>query len=84
MESGCLLKLSQEPATRHSAEPDQPSLYFPSHFLLVPFNIILSSKPTSSKWFLSLKYHHQHPDTTFIKIHSQLPVSATLNHPQAV
>ena len=42
-----------------------PVRAFPSHFLNINFNIILSSMPASSKWAPSLGSLHQNPICTF-------------------
>jgi len=39
-------------------------LKHPSHFLMIPFNITLSSRPGSSKWSLSLRFPHRNPVNT--------------------
>ena len=44
----------------------------PSHFLRIHFNIIIPSKPWSSKWSPSLSFPHQNPICT-----SPFPIYAT-------
>jgi hypothetical protein len=48
----------------------------PSHFLKIHLNIILPSRPTSSKWSLPLKFPHQYP--LYI---SALPHTCYMLHP---
>ena len=45
-------------------EPDKTSPRSSFHFLKIRFNIILTSTPWSSKWFLPLKPPHQNPICT--------------------
>ena len=53
----------------HKSMPPVPLLsqispvHAPSHFLNIHFNIILPSKPRSSKWFLFMKSPHQNPES---------------------
>ena len=56
-----------------------------SHFLKFHLNIILLSKPGTSKWFLSLRVPHQNPVYTFPLPHtSYIPRqshSSRFDHP---
>jgi len=61
MECECSLPHSQVPATCPYPEPDQSSPRQPSHFLKIHLNIILPSKPGSSKWSLALRFPYQTP-----------------------
>jgi hypothetical protein len=49
MEPELSLLHSKKPSIRPSSEPDQSSSCTPPHFLKIPCNIILPSKPGSSK-----------------------------------
>ena len=55
---------SQEPATCPCPEPDWPSPCPISHFSKIHFNIILPSKPGSSKWFPPPRFPHHDPVCT--------------------
>jgi len=48
----------------------------PSHFLKIHFHIICSSTPTSSKWFLSLRFPQNKP-----LCHSRLPHKCYMTRP---
>ena len=52
MEPKSLLPHSQKPATSPYPDPDQSSPWPQSYFLKIHFNIILPSKPRSSKLLL--------------------------------
>jgi len=39
-----------------------------SHFLKVPFDMILSNKPRTSKWPLAFRYLHKNPLYAFVNI----------------
>ena len=41
--------------------PLSQTMPLPTYFLKIQFNIILPSKPASSKWTLSLRFPHQNP-----------------------
>jgi hypothetical protein len=71
MEPEGSLPHSQQLATCPYPEADQSSPC-PAPHLKTHLNIILPSTPGSSKWSLSLTYHHQNPVST-----SPLPVRAT-------
>jgi len=60
-EPGSSLPHSQEPAIFPFPEPDQSSSCPPSHLLNFHLNIILTSKPWSSKWSRSFRFPHQNP-----------------------
>ena len=62
------------PATCPSPEPDQVSPSRPSNFLKIHLNIIFPSKPGSSKWSLSLRFHYQNTICT-----SALPSTCYMN-----
>ena len=49
----------QHPATCHSSEPDQPSLFLPFHFLKIHLIIFLPSMPGSFNCFPSSMFPHQ-------------------------
>jgi len=66
---------SQAPATRPYPEPDKSSPFPQSHFLNSHLNIILPSKPGSSKWSLSLRFPHQNP------VHTSLAPSCHMPRP---
>ena len=51
----------QLPTIWSCPEPTRSSPYPHIHFLKIHLNIILPSKPGSSKWSLSLKFPHQNP-----------------------
>jgi len=53
------LSLLQKPANCPCPEPDQSSPCPSNHFLKIHLNIIIPSTPGSSKWSLSLRFHHQ-------------------------
>jgi len=75
----CFFPTSQE-STRNLWNPKvhyriqkcpQPVQFMsPSHFLMIHFNIILSSTSGSSKWFLSPRFHHQTPVCTCPQPHT--------------
>ena len=66
-----LLPHSQTLTTCPYPEPDQSSHVFPSHSLKIPFNIIVSPTPRSSKWYFSLTSTHQNSVCSY-------PVSHTI------
>ena len=70
MEPGCSLPHSQVPATCPCPEPNQSIPCPLSHFLKIHLNIILPSRPRSSKWSLSHKFPHQNPLCTFPVSHT--------------
>ena len=51
----CIYKCPPPAPIRRHIYPDQAH---PSHFLKINLNIILPSIPGSSKWFLTLRFHH--------------------------
>ena len=72
MESACSLLRVQDPTTCIYPEPDQSSLWLPSHFLIIHFSFILQSTPGSSKWSLSLSCPHRNSVCT-----CSLPIRTT-------
>ena len=72
MEPESSLPRSQMPATCPYPVPARSSPYPKSYFLKNNLNIIITSKPGSPKWFLSLRFVHQNP------VHvSSRPIHAT-------
>jgi len=61
MEPEGSLPHSQVPATCPYPEPDRSSPHHTSNFSNIQLNIIVPSRPGSSKWSLSLKFPHQNP-----------------------
>ena len=70
MEPKGSLPYSQVPTTCPCAQPDQSRPCHTSHFLKIQFNIILPSKPGSSKWHHSLRFSHQSPVHTSPLLHT--------------
>jgi hypothetical protein len=64
MEPEGSLPNSEVPASCPYPEPNQSNPCLPSHFVKNHLNIILLSKPGSSKWPLSLRFPHQNPAYT--------------------
>jgi len=61
MEPESSIPHSQVPATCPYPEPARSGPYPTSHFLDIHLNIILLSRPGSSKWSLTLRFPHQNP-----------------------
>ena len=69
MEPENSLPHSQVPTTCPYPEPARSSPYPHIYFLEIHLNIILPPTSGSSKWFHSLRFHHQNPVCTSSLLH---------------
>ena len=88
MESEGYFRHIQDPAICPYPDPDQSSPCPPLCFLKIQLNIILLSRPGSSKWPLYLRFSHQNPVCIPCLLHTYYMLrpshSSRFNHPNNI